>query len=221
MDIHLADPGERQAGNHRNGTSRKTVDTGSERIVLDIPKDRQGRFDPVLIAKYQRRFPGFDEKIIAMYARGMSTPDIQAHIEELYGKGVSAALVSAITDAVLEEVTAWQNRPLEPVYAIVYFDALWVKNRDEGLVRNKAVYLAIGITCSGDKEVLGLWIEQTEGAKFWLRVMSEFKVRGTEDLLVAVADGLKGFPEAITSMYPECIVHLVRYSLQFAPLEGA
>ena len=221
MDVHLADPGERQAGNHRNGTSRKTVDTGSERMVLDIPRDRQGRFDPVLIGKYQRRFPGFDEKIIAMYARGMSTRDIQAHIEELYGIGVSAALVSAITDAVLEDVTAWQNRPLEPVYAIVYFDALRVRIRDEGLVRNKAVYLAIGITCNGYKEVLGLWIEQIEGAKFWLRVMNELKARGTEDVLIAVVDGLKGFPEAITTVYPDCIVqtcivHLIRYSLQFA-----
>ncbi len=207
---------ERIAKKRDDGTSRKTVDTGSERIVLYIPRDRRGRFDPVLIGKYQRRFPGFDEKIIAMYARGMSTRDIQAHIEELYGIGVSAALVSAITDAVLEEVKAWQNRPLEPVYAIVYFDALRVKIRDEGLVRNKAVYLAIGITCNGYKEVLGLWIEQTEGAKFWLRVMNELKARGTGDLLVAVVDGLKGFPEAITTVYPECIVHLIRYSLQFA-----
>ena len=221
MDVHLGDPAEREAGNHRNGTSRKTVDTGSERIVLDLPRDRQGRFDPVLVGKYQRRFPGFDEKIIAMYARGMSTRDIQAHIEELYGIGVSAALVSAVTDAVLEDVTAWQNRPLEPVYAIVYFDALRVKIRDEGLVRNKAVYLAIGITCHSDKEVLGLWIEQTKGAKFWLRVMNELKACGTGDLLVGVVDGLKGFPEAITTAFPKCIVqtcivHLIRYSLQFA-----
>ena len=221
LDVHLADPVEHEAGNHRNGRSCKTVDTGSERIVLDIPRDRQGRFDPVLIGKYRRRFPGFDEKIIAMYARGMSTRDIQAHIEELYGIGVSAALVSAVTDAVLEEVAAWQNRPLEPVYAVVYFDALRVKIRDEGLVRNQAVYLAIGITCSGDKEVLGLWIEQTEGAKFWLRVMNELKARGTQDLLIAVVDGLKGFPEAITAVFPDCvvqtcIVHLIRYSLQFA-----
>ena len=221
LDVHLADPVEHEAGNHRNGRSCKTVDTGSERIVLDIPRDRQGRFDPVLIGKYRRRFPGFDEKIIAMYARGMSTRDIQAHIEELYGIGVSAALVSAVTDAVLEEVAAWQNRPLEPVYAVVYFDALRVKIRDEGLVRNQAVYLAIGITCSGDKEVLGLWIEQSEGAKFWLRVMNELKARGTQDLLIAVVDGLKGFPEAITAVFPDCvvqtcIVHLIRYSLQFA-----
>ena len=221
MDVHLSAEAEQAAGNHRNGTSPKTVDTGSERVVLDIPRDRQGRFDPVLIGKYQRRFPGFDEKIIAMYARGMSTRDIQAHIEEIYGVEVSPALVSAVTDAVLEEVQAWQNRPLEPVYAIVYFDALRVKIRDEGLVRNKAVYLAIGITCAGDKEILGLWIEQTEGAKFWLKVMNELKARGAEDLMIAVVDGLKGFPEAITSLFPDCvvqtcIVHLIRYSMQFA-----
>ena len=221
MDVHLSSTAERAAGNHRNGTSPKTVDTGSERVVLDIPRDRQGRFDPVLIGKYQRRFPGFDEKIIAMYARGMSTRDIQAHIEEIYGIEVSPALVSAVTDAVLEDVKVWQNRPLEPTYAIVYFDALRVKIRDEGLVRNKAVYLAIGITCAGDKEILGLWIEQTEGAKFWLKVMNELRARGTGDLLIAVVDGLKGFPEAITSIFPDCvvqtcIVHLIRYSMQFA-----
>ncbi len=221
MDVHLADEAERASGNHRNGMSPKTVDTGSERVVLDIPRDRQGRFDPVLIGKYQRRFPGFDEKIIALYARGMSTRDIQAHIEEIYGIGVSPALVSAVTDAVLEEVTAWQNRPLEALYAVVYFDALRVKIRDEGLVRNKAVYLAIGITCSGEKDVLGLWVEQTEGAKFWLKVMNELKHRGTQDILIAVVDGLKGFPEAITSIFPDCvvqtcIVHLIRYSMQFA-----
>lgn len=218
MDVHLAEESERAAGNHRNGTSPKTVDTGSERVVLDIPRDRQGQFDPVLIGKYQRRFPGFDDKIIAMYARGMSTRDIQAHIEEIYGIEVSPALVSAVTDAVLEEVQAWQNRPLEAVYAIVYFDASRVKMRDEGLVRNKAVYLAIGITCAGEKETLGLWIEQTEGAKFWLKVMTELKSRGTEDLLIAVVDGLKGFPDAITSIFPDCvvqtcIVHLIRYSM--------
>ncbi|UCC99652.1 MAG: IS256 family transposase [Phycisphaerales bacterium] len=221
MDVHLADEAEQSTGNHRNGTTPKTVDTGSERIVLDIPRDRQGRFDPVLIGKYQRRFPGFDDKIIALYARGMSTRDIQAHIAEIYGIEVSPALVSAVTDAVLEAVTAWQTRPLEPVYALVYFDALRVKIRDEGLVRNKAVYLAIGISCAGEKEILGLWIEQTEGAKFWLRVMNELKGRGTEDILIAVVDGLKGFPEAITTIFPDCvvqtcIVHLIRYSMQFA-----
>ncbi len=221
MDVHLGEASEQGESNHRNGTSRKTVDTGSERIVLDIPRDRQGRFDPVLIGKYQRRFPGFDEKIIAMYARGLSTRDIQAHIEELYGIEVSPALVSAVTDAVLEEVGAWQNRPLEPVYAVVYFDALRVKIRDEGLVRNRAVYLAMGITCSGDKDVLGLWIEQSEGAKFWLRIMNELKARGAQDVLIAVVDGLKGFPDAITTVFPECVVqtcvvHMIRHSLQFA-----
>ena len=221
MDVHLTEEAESGAANHRNGSSPKTVDTGSERIVLDIPRDRQGRFDPVLIGKYQRRFPGFDDKIIAMYARGMSTRDIQAHLEEIYGVEVSPTLISAVTDAVLDEVHAWQQRPLEPVYAIVYFDALRVKIRDEGLVRNKAVYLAIGITCAGDKEILGLWIEQTEGAKFWLRVMNELKGRGVEDLLIGVVDGLKGFPEAITAVFPDCvvqtcIVHLIRYSMHFA-----
>lgn len=221
MDVHLGDAAEQGAGNHRNGTSPKTVDTGSERVVLDIPRDRHGRFDPALIGKYQRRFPGFDEKIIALYARGMSTRDIQAHVGELYGIEVSPALVSAVTDSVIDEVTAWQQRPLEASYAIVYFDALRVKIRDEGLVRNKAVYLAIGITCAGEKVILGLWIEQSEGAKFWLRVMNELKSRGVSDLLIAVVDGLKGFPEAITGTFPDCvvqtcIVHLIRYSMQFA-----
>lgn len=221
MDVHLSAEEEQASGNHRNGTSPKTVDTGTERVVLDIPRDRQGRFDPVLIGKYQRRFPGFDEKIIALYARGMSTRDIQAHVGELYGIEISPDLVSAVTDSMLDEVMVWQNRPLEPTYAIVYFDALRVKIRDEGLVRNKAVYLAIGITCAGEKTILGLWIEQTEGAKFWLRVMNELKARGVGDILIAVVDGLRGFPEAITSTFPECvvqtcIVHLIRYSLQFA-----
>jgi len=221
LDVHLGDEAEQAAGNHRNGTSPKTVDTGSERVVLNIPRDRHGWFDPVLIAKYRRRFPGFDDKIIALYARGMSTRDIQAHIEEIYGIGISPELVSAITDAVMDEVTAWQNRPLEATYAVVYFDALRVKIRDEGMVRNKAVYLAIGISCDGEKEVLGLWLEQTEGAKFWLRVMNDLKGRGVNDVLIAVVDGLKGFPEAITATFPDCvvqtcIVHLIRYSMQFA-----
>lgn len=221
MDVHLSGEDERAAGNHRNGTSPKRVDTGSERVVLEIPRDRHGRFDPALIGKYQRRFPGFDDKIIALYARGMSTRDIRAHVGELYGVEISPDLISAVTDAVIEEVHAWQNRPLESTYAIVYFDALRVKIRDEGMVRNKAVYLAIGVTCDGDKDVLGLWIEHTEGAKFWLRVMNELKARGVSDILIAVVDGLKGFPEAITAAFPECvvqtcIVHLIRYSMQFA-----
>src|SRR5690554_2849438 len=198
LDVHLEDEEQKAAGNHRNGYSSKTVTMAEDRVVLDIPRDRHGQFDPALIPKYARRFPGFDEKIIALYARGMSTRDIQAHIDEIYGVRISANLVSAVTEAVMDEATAWQNRPLEATYAIVYFDALRVKIRDEGLVRNKAVYLAIGVTCEGTKEILGLWIEQTEGAKFWMRVMTELKSRGTSDILIAVVDGLKGFPEAIT-----------------------
>jgi putative transposase len=221
MDHHLCREDEQDAGNHRNGASSKTVLTDSGKLELSIPRDRHGRFDPQLIAKYQRRFPGFDQKIIALYARGMTTRDIQAHLREIYGMDISPDLVSVVTDAVLAEVAQWQARPLEPTYAIVYFDALRVKIRDEGMVKNKAVYLAIGVRCSGHKEVLGIWIEQTEGAKFWLRVMTEIKARGTLDVLIAVVDGLKGFPEAIAAVYPQalvqgCIVHLIRYSLQFA-----
>ncbi|MBF8269904.1 MAG: transposase [Gammaproteobacteria bacterium] len=221
LDTHLDSETEQAIGNHRNGSSHKTVLTEDGALTLSIPRDRHGRFEPALIAKYRRRFPGFDDKIIALYARGLSTRDIQAHVGELYGVAISPDLVSAVTEAVIDEVSAWQNRPLEPTYAIVYFDALRVKIRDEGLVRNKAVYLAIGIRPSGHKEVLGLWIEQTEGAKFWLRVMNELKARGTNDILIAVVDGLKGFPEAITAVYPEtvvqtCIVHLLRYAMRFA-----
>jgi putative transposase len=188
---------------------------------LSAPRDHQGQFEPQLIEKYRRRFPGFDEKIISLYARGMSTREIQGHVEEIYGIEISPDLVSAVTEAVHDEVRSWQTRPLEPTYAVVFFDALRVKVRDEGTVRNKAVYLAIGLRCSGHKEVLGLWIEQTEGAKFWLQVMNELKQRGTEDVLIAVVDGLKGFPEAIEAVYPKalvqtCIVHLIRYSLHFA-----
>ncbi len=221
MDVHLGGELEHARGTHRNGHSKKTVLSDSSALELSIPRDRHGRFEPQLIEKYRRRFPGFDEKIIALYARGMSTRDIQAHVGELYGLEISPDLVSAVTDSLLDEVQAWQGRPLESVYAVVYFDALRVKIRDEGTVRNKAVYLAIGIRCSGYKEILGLWIEQTEGAKFWLKVMTELRTRGTEDILVAVVDGLRGFPEAIESVFPEvrvqtCIVHLIRHSLKFA-----
>jgi putative transposase len=221
MDVHLEQPAEAETGNHRNGSSPKSVLTPEGELTLSIPRDRHGRFDPALIAKYRRRFPGFDDKIIALYARGMSTRDIQAHVRELYGIEVSPDLVSAVTDQVIDEVSAWQARPLEPSYAIVFFDALRVKIRDEGLVRNKAVYLAIGMDAAGFKHILGLWIEQSEGAKFWLRVMNELKSRGTNDILIAVVDGLKGFPEAITAVFPDtvvqtCIVHLIRYSMQFA-----
>jgi putative transposase len=186
-----------------------------------VPRDRQSSFDPHLIAKYQRRFPGFDEKIISMYARGMSVREIVGHLRDLYGVDVSPDLISAVTDAVLDEVAAWQGRPLEPVYPLVFFDALRVKIRDEGLVRNKAVYVALGVRADGTKEILGLWLEQNEGAKFWLRVMNELKTRGVEDILIAIVDGLKGFPEAIVAVFPQatvqtCIVHLLRHSLEFA-----
>jgi putative transposase len=218
MDHHL-DAGE-GCGNRRNGYGRKTVLTGTGKIALDIPRDRLSSFDPQLIAKYQRRFPGFDDKIVSMYARGMSTREIQGHLRELYGIDVSPDLVSAVTDAVLEEVAEWQNRPLEALYALIFFDAIRIKVRDEGTVRNKAVYVALGVRPDGTKDVLGLWIEQSEGAKFWLRVMNELKGRGVEDVLIAVVDGLKGFPEAITAVFPRaqvqtCVVHLIRHSLAF------
>lgn len=221
MDQHLGQACEQTAGNHRNGNSSKTVLTETGTLELAIPRDRQARCEPALIAKYQRRSPGFDEKIIALYARGLTTRDIQAHLHELDGVEISPELVSAVTDAVLDEGSAWQSRPLEPTYGIVFFDCLRVKIRDEGTVKNKAVYIASGMPCSRHKEVLGIWIEQTEGAKFWVRVMSEIKNRGTQDILIAVVDGLKGFPEAISSVFPEalvepCIVHVIRYSMQFA-----
>jgi putative transposase len=218
MDHHLK--GDEQSGNSRNGYGRKTVITDTGKLSLDVPRDRQASFDPTLIAKYQRRFPGFDDKVISMYARGMSNREIVGHLRELYGVDVSPDLISVVTDAVLEEIAAWQARPLEPVYPLVFFDALRVKIRDEGTVRNKAVHIALGVRHDGGKEILGLWLEQNEGAKFWLRVMNELKNRGVDDLLIAVVDGLKGFPDAITAVFPEatvqtCIVHLLRSSLDF------
>jgi putative transposase len=218
MDHHLA--GDGGTDNSRNGYGKKTVLTETGKVELEVPRDRRATFDPQLIAKYQRRFPGFDDKIVSMYARGMSTREIVGHLRELYGVDVSPDLISAVTDAVLEEVEAWQARPLEPVYPLVFLDALRVKVRDEGLVRNKAVHIALGVRADGTKEVLGLWLEQNEGARFWLRVMNELKNRGVEDVLIAVVDGLKGFPEAIAAVFPEatvqtCIVHLLRHSLAF------
>lgn len=218
MDHHL-DAGESD-GNRRNGYGKKTVLTGTGKLALEIPRDRLSTFDPQLIAKYQRRFPGFDDKIVSMYARGMSTREIQGHLRELYGIDVSPDLISAVTDAVLEEVTEWQNRPLEALYPLIFFDAIRIKVRDEGTVRNKAVYVALGVRPDGTKDILGLWIEQSEGAKFWLRVMNDLKIRGVEDVLIAIVDGLKGFPEAITAVFPQaqvqtCVVHLIRHSLAF------
>lgn len=184
---------------------------GGEEKLPSIPK---------LIAKYQRRFPDFDDKIISMYVRGMSVREIRGHVEELYGIDVSPDLISAVTDAVLEAVAEWQNRRLDAVYPLVFFDAIRVKVRDEGFVRNKAVYIALGILPDGNKEILGIWIEQTEGAKAWLRIMNELKNRSVGDFLVAVVEGLKGFPEAISAVFPQtvvqtCIVHLIRHSLEF------
>ena len=211
---------DRKVGNSRNGHGKKKVKGQDGEMEIAVPRDRQGTFEPQLIKKGQRRFEGFDEKIISMYARGMTVREIQGHLKELYGVEVSPDLISRVTDAVLEEVREWQNRPLDPVYPLVIFDALRVKIRDEGVVKNKAVYLALGMNVDGIKEVLGLWIEQTEGAKFWLRVMTELKNRGVADILIAAVDGLKGFPEAINSVFPQsqiqtCIVHLVRHSLRF------
>jgi len=225
MDQHLASERAEADGlelrNHRNGHSRKTVLSGTGKLELQVPRDRQASFEPQLIAKYRRRFPDFDDKVVSLYARGMTVREIQGHLRELYGIDVSPELISIVTDAVLEQVAEWQNRPLDALYALVFFDALRVKIRDEGTVRNKAVYLALGVRPDGSKEILGLWIEQTEGAKFWLRVMNELRNRGVADMLIAIVDGLKGFPEAINAVFPEaqiqtCIVHLIRHSLAFA-----
>jgi len=206
--------------NHRNGTTPKTVLTEDGAIPLAIPRDRIGTFEPQLVPKNARRLPRFDRNVISLYARGMSVREIREHLEELYQVEVTPSLISAVTDEVMEEVTAWQQRPLETCYAVVMFDCLRVKIRDEGVVRNKAVYVALGVTRAGGKEVLGLWIEQTEGARFWHRVLTELQGRGVEDILIALIDGLTGFPEAITAVYPQtqihtCVVHLVRRSLAY------
>ncbi len=213
-------PDGRNRGNSRNGKTTKTLKDQTGDLPVEIPRDREGTFDPRLIRKYQTRWPDFDDKIISMYARGMSTRDIQGHVEDLYGVAISPELVSRITDTVTEEVTAWQSRPLDAVYPILFLDALFVKIRDSGSIRNKAVYLALGVNLNGDKELLGLWIEQNEGAKFWLNVLTELKNRGVNDIFIACCDGLTGFPQAIETVYPKaqvqlCIVHLVRNSLTY------
>lgn len=220
LGYEKGDPAGRGTGNSRNGTSSKALLTNDGEIEIEVPRDRAGTFEPVIIAKGQTRFDGFDEKIISLYGRGMTVREIQGHLAELYGTEVSPDLISKVTDAILEEVRDWQSRPLEPVYPVIFFDALRVKIRDEGLVKNKAVYVVLGINASGEKDVLGLWIEQTEGAKFWLKVMNDLRNRGVTDILIAVVDGLKGFPEAINSVFPKttvqtCIVHLIRNSLSF------
>src|ERR687893_2020494 len=218
MDHHLDGEAAEGRANSRNGYGQKTLLTDSGKLGISVPRDRLASFDPQLIAKYRRRVPGFDDKIVSMYARGMTVREIQGHLAELYGVDVSPELISAVTDAVLDEIAEWQNRPLEALYPLVFFDALRVKVRDEGTVRNKAVYLALGVRPDGTKEILGLWIEQTEGAEFWLRVMTELRERGVEDILIAVVDGPKGFPDAIAAVFPRtqvqaCIVHLIRASL--------
>lgn len=206
--------------NHRNGTTPKTVLTEEGAIPLAIPRDRAGTFSPQLIPKNARRLPRFDQNVLSLYARGMTVSEIREHLEELYQVEVSGEMISTVTDEVMEEVGQWQRRTLESSYPVVIFDALRVKIRDEGTVRNKAVYLALGITRAGSKEVLGLWIEQTEGARFWHRVMTELKSRGVDDILIALIDGLTGFPEAIEAVFPQtqihtCVVHVVRRSLAF------
>jgi putative transposase len=214
------DPAGRNSGNSRNGTSPKTLKGNFGTMPIEVPRDRNGTFEPQIIGKHQTRFTGFDDKIISLYARGLSTREIQQHLEEIYQVEVSPALISSVTDEVIDEVKAWQNRPLEELYPIIYLDALQFKVRDTGHVRNKAIYVAIGVKLSGLKEVLGLWVAQTEGAKFWLQVMTELKNRGVNDIFIACVDGLKGFPEAIETVFPKtevqlCIVHLVRNSLKF------
>jgi putative transposase len=214
------DPAGNNSGNSRNGKSAKTIKGSFGRMPLAVPRDRNGTFEPQIIEKHQTRFTGFDENIISLYSRGLTTREIQEHLEEIYHVEVSPALISNVTEEVMDEVRAWQNRQLEAVYPIMYLDAIQFKVRDSGHIKNKAVYLAIGIGMNGLKEVLGLWIAQTEGAKFWLQVVTELKNRGVNDILIACVDGLKGFPEAIESIFPQteiqlCIVHLVRHSLNY------
>ncbi|MDN7927383.1 IS256 family transposase [Burkholderia vietnamiensis] len=225
MNLHLGyPPGQPKPpgqANERNGASGKTVITDRGPVRVDVPRDRDGSFEPILIPKHERRFTGFDERIIAMYARGMSLREIQGFLAEHYGTEVSPDFISSVTDEVMAEALSWQSRPLETMYPVVFFDALRVKIRDDGVVSNKAVYLALGIQADGQRDVLGLWIEQTEGAKFWLKVFNELKTRGCQDILIAVVDGLKGLTEAISAAYPRttvqtCIVHLIRNSLEYA-----
>ncbi len=224
MTHHLGYPPHSPAGQHtgnsRNGKTHKTVKGQTGEMEITIPRDRNGEFEPQLVKKHQRRLPGFDDKVIALYAHGMTTRMIAGHLKELYGVDVSPSLISAVTDTVIEDVKAWQSRPLDAVYPIVYLDAIHLKMRSEGRVQNTAVYLALGINLDGYKELLGLWIGESEGSKFWLGVLTELQNRGIEDILIACVDGLKGFPEAIETVYPKtqvqlCIVHMVRHSLRF------
>ena len=209
------------AVNHRNGKSAKRVLTDTGALAIEVPRDRHGSFEPQLIGKHERRFTGFDDKIIAMYARGMTVREIQGFLAEMYSVDVSPDLISSVTDAVMSEVAAWQSRPLESMYPVVFFDALRVKIREDAVVRSKAVYLALGVLPDGTRDILGIWIENTEGAKFWMKVFNDLKTRGCNDILIAVTDGLKGMPEALGAVFPAttlqtCIVHLIRNSLDYA-----
>ena len=224
MTYHLGyemhDPKGNNSGNSRNGNGKKTIKGDFGELEIEVPRDRNSEFDPKLIKKRQTRFKGFDDKIISMYARGMTTRDIQDHLLELYNVEVSPDLISTVTDGIIEEVNEWRNRELDPLYPIVYLDAIVVKVRDEGHIKNKSVYLAIGVNLEGHKELLGMWIELTEGAKFWLRVITELSNRGVKDIFIACVDGLKGFEEAIHGVFPGtevqlCIVHMVRNSLKY------
>ena len=211
-------PAGNNSGNSRNGSTPKLLKGNRGQVEIEVPRDRNSEFEPQLVKKNQTRFDGLDEKIISLYSRGMTTREIQGHLEEIYGVDVSPSLISNVTDAVLEEVRAWQSRPLDSVYPILYLDALQVKVRSQGSVRNKAIYLAFGVTMGGLKEVLGIWSSDNEGSKFWMQVITELKNRGVQDIFIACVDGLKGFPEAIEAIYPNtqvqvCIVHLVRHSL--------
>jgi putative transposase len=210
----------RDSGNARNGTSRKKLKGDFGQIDIEVPRDREAEFEPQIVGKHQRRFDGFDDKILSMYARGMSTREIQGHLKEIYGVEISPSLISEVTDAVVEEVQQWQSRPLEALYPIIYLDALYVKMRHEGRVENRAVYVAVGIKLNGLKDVLGLWTGNAEGAKFWLTILTELKNRGMKDVFIACVDGLTGFPEAIETVFPMtivqlCIVHMVRNSLNY------
>jgi putative transposase len=212
---------EASAANQRNGRSTKTVLTDDGPLRIEVPRDRAGSFEPVLIPKHERRFTGFDDKIVAMYARGMTMREIQGFLLESYAVEVSPEFISSVTDAVMAEVSAWQARPLEPMYPVVFFDALRVKIKEDAVVRNKAIYLALGVLPDGTRDILGLWIEGAEGAKFWMKVFNDLKTRGVADILIAVTDGLKGMPEALATVFPAttlqtCIVHLIRNSLDYA-----
>jgi putative transposase len=220
FEPHVEPPG--GAGNTRNGSTPKTLVTEHGEVRIETPRDRKGTFEPQIVRKRQRRFEGFDDKILALYSRGLSTRDIEAHLEEIYGVSVGRDLISRVTDAVMEDARAWQTRPLDDVYPVVFLDALVLKIRDGGSVQRKACYLALAITMDGDRDVLGMWFQDNEGAKFWMQVLSDLKTRGVRDILICCVDGLKGFPEAIEAVFPQttvqtCIVHLIRQSLRYVP----